>query len=159
MFSRKRPILLYLISIIAFYSSCQSGQHISVTELIRNAAEYNGQLISVEGCYQHSMEDSYLFPCDKDSDSWDDVISTEYYDSYEWEEEHLGFKSNLIKRKEKPSEAEKILRAMPGISAREEPVKILVEGEFQVSSNPKYGHNRPVKYRFIIHHVLKVENR
>ena len=146
-----------ILIILAVSMGCGKPQVITIHDLINNQSKYNNQLVIVEGCYKTSFEEIYFYPCEKEIDSWADVISIDQYDSFEWDEENIiGYKANIIKRDSSPSVREREIINEIRTMSKSNPVKVILEGQFQFSTTPDYGHNQPLKYRIIVHHYFSV---
>jgi hypothetical protein len=144
--------LLLVALIIVFFSSCSKNQAIDIKDLLQNASQYNGQIITVKGCYFLGFELEIIGPCN--DFKLDEGIWIEHYSQLEEMDKYLNNSAtSLYKKPERKPTVEEKQRE---VDLKGPAKSVVMRGEFQSSSSSQFGHLGKYRYQFIIHRVLKV---
>jgi hypothetical protein len=149
------PFLGRLI-FLAIFTACGNHSPIDVADLVKNANAYNGQIITVEGCYYLGFETEVLAPC-KQFNLSKDAIWIDRYSMIQEREKWLGEigarnKSDLLRPASGITEKEKQMESQLAGT----PKAVIIRGEFRFSDEPKFGHLNNYKCYFILHQVLSI---
>jgi hypothetical protein len=149
-------LVLCVTIIFMLLTACRSSNPIDVIDLVKNASHYNGQIITVKGCYYLGFETEVLAPC-KQFDLRKDAIWIDRYSMIQDREKWLGEigtsnKSDLLKPETAINEKEKQMESqLSGL-----PKRVIFRGEFRFSAVPKFGHLNNYKCYFILHQIISM---
>jgi hypothetical protein len=147
-------IVVYLFWVTA----CTGNPQLDVSDLVKKAADYNGQMVVVSGCFFKDFEMFVIGPC-VSPNTEDMVWITPYAEVEEHAKYIADFAKGLRKREGTLSENDKRMETIFDQIPPRVPTKVMLEGEFKFSSTPQYGNNRKSKYGFILHRVLGVSQK
>jgi hypothetical protein len=152
--------VLSLLIFLTLASSCSKNKNpITIDKLVEDASAYNGQIVTVSGCYFVGFEMEVLATCKTNPDpNWQEkAIWVEHYSLMEeqmkWFREH-GMKGENPFKKPEAEISDKDQQMESRLSGS--PKAVVVLGEFQSSSSPNFGHLGKYRYQFILHHVLRI---
>jgi hypothetical protein len=143
---------------IIILSACNNAPPISVSELLKNAATHNGQMVTVKGCYSMQIETAVLYPCS--DPKWEETIwvlpLSQIENSAKW---IAGYADKDRKLENELTAREKRLAKQLSELADGVLVDVIFRGEFHSSDKPRFGHFAAYKYELILHRVLSIAPR
>jgi hypothetical protein len=153
-----RPFFLMVIATAALLASCGTkSSPLEVPSLLAKASHYNGQIVTLHGCYQNGLEKVVIRTCvdPKPGES----IWIVPYSQIEYSEKSIsGYRARSTKT-DPPTPHEQDLSAelvaMPNGAVSE----VVVRGEFQCSEGSPYGHTPGYKYQLILYRVLEANKQ
>jgi hypothetical protein len=130
---------------------------IDVEDLVTRAPDYNGKIITVNGCYWIGFEMEILTSCrpPEPNSNWEEKAI--WFERYSYiQEKAKSFRNDryLSEFKEPERELTEKERQMESELAGSQAV--IVRGEFQSSSEPRFGNEGKYKYQFILHRVISI---
>ena len=142
--------------LVAASVACHQGSSpLEIDELLQNPSRYNGQLISVHGCYRNGVETTLLLSCT--NPATDRSIWIEPYTAIEATEKAVpGYHARSTKT-EYPSPHERELQTKLGEAPNLVTIEVVLRGEFQHSDSPLFGHTPGRRNRLILYRVLQAK--
>jgi hypothetical protein len=150
--------LLILAVCAASFPSCGTrSRALEIPTLLAEASKYNGQIVTLHGCYQNGLEKQIIRACvnPKPSESIWVVPYTEVENS---EKSIPGYRARSTKT-DPPTLLEQDLYAKLAATPNGVLSEVVVRGEFQYSSAHVYGISPGYDYQLILYRVLNTNRR
>ena len=149
-----RPWLWLVASVVAGSVGCGDHRTISVRDLERALAHYEGQVVSVDGCYHNGPETTLLQPCVEPKP--EEVVWVVFRSQLERTAQSVPGYSTGSTKYERPSAKEDALAQQLSTLPNGVFTEVQLRGEFQSSSGRVFGNAPGYRHQFIVHRVVSV---
>jgi hypothetical protein len=140
--------------IVAGSVGCGDNRTISVRDLERAPAHYEGQVVSVDGCYHNGPEATLLQPCAEPKP--DEVVWVVFRSQLENTAKSVPGYATGSTKYERPSAKEDALAQQLSNLPNGVFSEVRLRGEFQSSSGRVFGTSPGYRHQLVVHRVVSV---
>jgi hypothetical protein len=156
--TKKNNYLAIGLLIGSALSAClaPSQQTLTVQQLLANPTTYNGRVVNLTGWFYAGPE-SYLLLAvpDKTGINIDTSLWVDDVGYVEASERQFGKRERSTNMELLSTEEREVYKRLMSTDWPR-PVAVVLRGEFQTSSTPRYGHLSAFKHRLILYKVLTI---